>query len=89
MPLTTCPDCQHPVSDAAPACPHCGKPSARAVVAGKVKTSSRVMIVLGTGLVLGGTLALILGGVVPGISAMGVTAMVVGFVLFIAGRLVS
>jgi len=26
MSLTTCPDCQSPVSDQAPACPHCGRP---------------------------------------------------------------
>ncbi len=26
MPLITCPDCQHDVSDAAPACIHCGRP---------------------------------------------------------------
>lgn len=27
MPLATCPDCRQPVSDAAPACIHCGRPS--------------------------------------------------------------
>ena len=26
MSLTVCPDCQSPVSDKAPACPHCGRP---------------------------------------------------------------
>jgi len=26
MPLTTCPDCEHSVSDQAPACPQCGRP---------------------------------------------------------------
>ena len=28
MPLTTCPDCSASVSDAAPACPKCGRPLA-------------------------------------------------------------
>lgn len=28
MGLTTCPDCNKPMSDAAPACPHCGRPNA-------------------------------------------------------------
>lgn len=27
MPLVACPDCQRPVSDAAPACIHCGRPN--------------------------------------------------------------
>lgn len=27
MPLVTCPDCHHSVSDAAPACIHCGRPN--------------------------------------------------------------
>lgn len=26
MPLVVCPDCDHPVSDSAPTCPHCGRP---------------------------------------------------------------
>lgn len=26
MPLVECPDCLHQISDAAPACPHCGRP---------------------------------------------------------------
>lgn len=29
MPLITCPDCQNEISDAAPACIHCGRPAAR------------------------------------------------------------
>ena len=32
MPLTTCPDCSHDVSDQAPACPHCGRPMGTAQV---------------------------------------------------------
>lgn len=31
MPLITCPDCQAEISDAAPACPRCGRPSTVAV----------------------------------------------------------
>lgn len=27
MPLITCPDCRQEVSDAAPACPQCGRPA--------------------------------------------------------------
>lgn len=27
MPLVPCPDCQRSISDAAPACPHCGRPA--------------------------------------------------------------
>ncbi len=30
MPLVTCPDCSKSHSDAAPACPGCGRPNARA-----------------------------------------------------------
>lgn len=26
MPLTACPDCEQPISTAAPTCPHCGRP---------------------------------------------------------------
>ncbi len=32
MPLITCPDCRQDVSDAAPACPHCGRPGAESPV---------------------------------------------------------
>ena len=31
MPLTTCPDCQAKVSDAAPSCPNCGRPMSSVV----------------------------------------------------------
>lgn len=27
MPLITCPDCRRPISDAAPVCPGCGRPT--------------------------------------------------------------
>lgn len=33
MALTTCPDCGHEVSTAAPACPHCGRPNGPVVAA--------------------------------------------------------
>ena len=33
MPLITCPDCQKQISDAAPACPHCGRPNSRLAAA--------------------------------------------------------
>jgi hypothetical protein len=36
MSLTVCPDCQSPVSDQAPACPHCGGP----IQAVQVKTQT-------------------------------------------------
>jgi len=29
MSLTKCPDCKNQISDAAPACPHCGRPRLR------------------------------------------------------------
>ncbi|HEY0707745.1 MAG TPA: PH domain-containing protein [Polyangia bacterium] len=35
MPLVPCPTCNRAISDAAPACPHCGHPMAMATAAGK------------------------------------------------------
>lgn len=35
MPLIDCPSCLHPLSDSAPACPHCGHPFRIAQAAAK------------------------------------------------------
>ncbi|HTJ78499.1 MAG TPA: hypothetical protein VL357_05845 [Rariglobus sp.] len=48
MPLLTCPDCQSQVSDAAPACPKCGRPiyNARKVddLSGEIRNASHRQI---------------------------------------------
>lgn len=36
MPLIACPDCNRDISDAAPACPQCGRPMPQRVIAPKV-----------------------------------------------------
>ena len=40
MSLTTCPDCGHEVSTAAPACPHCGRPNGPVVAAPQAQAHS-------------------------------------------------
>jgi len=54
MALITCPDCAQQISDAAPTCPHCGRPSASATALGRAdgqhgatKIISIVLILLG------------------------------------------
>ena len=37
MPLITCPDCSHQISDQAPACPSCGRPAAKAAAQARLQ----------------------------------------------------
>jgi hypothetical protein len=55
MAITQCPDCSKDVSDAAPACPHCGRPSPTATsprqpIAGSETRPKPVGILLGLGI---------------------------------------
>jgi hypothetical protein len=43
MPLITCPDCSAEVSDAAPACPKCGRPMVAAPVAPKGRVEAKTV----------------------------------------------
>lgn len=40
MPLITCPDCHHQISDSAESCPHCGKPMQTAIKCPNCKSSN-------------------------------------------------
>lgn len=55
MGLTTCPDCEKPLSDAAPTCPHCGRPNAAApvtVVAPPLASYGGGSIAVGCGMIV-------------------------------------
>lgn len=77
MALITCPDCQKEVSDAAPACPSCGRP--RTEVAVK-KVGSGVGKLAGlTVLVVG------LFGTCVGAATSGTGGLLLGLLLVVAG----
>lgn len=67
MALTTCPDCQKGISDAAPTCPHCGRPNSAAPVmvvapksGGGCGTVALILIVLPV-LAIGGCFVFVVG----------------------------
>jgi hypothetical protein len=87
MPLITCPDCQTQVSDAAPACPKCGRPMADADAAPSKAYGflifGVVLIVLGGGAyyvgdTMVGSFSLCMGGVLMIIA--GIVMAIVGLV---------
>lgn len=96
MGLVECSDCGHEVSDAAEACPNCGRPmqhTARKPEPQEVRESGRTGERIGTVLVLGS-----IGGCTAGMMAtspdpsytwlgFGSVGVVVGFIVFIVGRL--
>lgn len=91
MPLVVCPDCQTKVSDAATACPSCGRPMraqpqqvqrvkgtvATWRIGGLFELAGFLGILVGGGLCFGGTEGRILAGA---------GTIVVSFVVFIIGR---
>ena len=86
MPLIACPDCAREVSDVAPACVGCGRPIAAAAPA-RVETDANTLIVVGSCLAIGGTVAGIY-ELAHGLSVMlGVFAFALGVACFVAGRL--
>lgn len=61
MALTRCPDCDHDVSTAARACPHCGHPVRRALPRDRL-TPVEVLVAMVATVVLGVGLASAVGG---------------------------
>lgn len=53
MPLVTCPDCEKQVSDAAPACPHCGRPMRATTIEQTGKGYKVVELLAGAGFIVG------------------------------------
>lgn len=47
MALVTCPDCRREVSDAAPNCPHCGRPLHSAPMAAQAKRPTNPWMIIG------------------------------------------
>lgn len=92
MALIRCPDCQKDVSDAAPACPGCGRPVADQGAATRQNPQVRTLKVTGALLLFGCVPACVAGSAQPSGTFMfpaAIFACVLGFVLFIAGRMLE
>jgi hypothetical protein len=94
MALVTCPDCQNSISDAAPACPRCGRPFA---FAAPTATAPQIVVTRrqGAPYEMVGALVGIAGTITscggcasqsPGSMAGGFVLGMVGLVIFMIGR---
>lgn len=80
MPLLTCPDCQHRVSDKAHACPNCGRPMAATTVEQTAK-KYKGWQVIGCILFFVGLIAWLAGS-----WGFGVPTLVIGTMLYVCSR---
>jgi hypothetical protein len=89
MSLIKCPDCGREVSDAAPACPGCGRPAAGGSQAAPVAiVNTPVVKRAGAPYEAAGTITALLGVCMMPFTFLGGAAiLVIGVVIFIAGRL--
>ena len=82
MPLIKCPDCESDISTAAGNCPNCGRPmtsfSKNAI---QVQRKGGKYEAIGFLLLLAGLISFF-----GGLAALGVPLIIVGFVIFLAGR---
>jgi uncharacterized integral membrane protein len=84
MALITCPDCKAKVSDSAPACPNCGRPSPKERAATESRRSGKIMVALGTIVLL-----VVLVYTIANPSAVGGVIMLVAFGTVVLGRIVQ
>jgi hypothetical protein len=79
MALIRCPDCNAQISDAAPTCPHCGRPMAAApMLVEQTGKSFKAGIVIG---IIVAVIGFFSAGVVGG--AFGLTVLVIGVLIFV------
>jgi Flp pilus assembly protein TadB len=91
MSLIACPDCSTSVSDAAPACPKCGRPIAATTIEQTGKNVKGAQL-LGAMLTIGGCVTTVANvGNPPASSALvaGYLVMMAGLVIFIWARLLA
>lgn len=87
MPMTTCPDCKKEISDAAAACPGCGRPmrAAEPVVVAVAPTHGKVQIEERVGLM--GKRGTAFGAANFGCAALMVGAVALFVMMFIFGHM--
>ncbi|URX63252.1 zinc-ribbon domain-containing protein [Luteibacter anthropi] len=83
MALIACRDCGKDVSDAAPACPHCGRPVAATVIEQTSKDIKRLKIMGGVVFVLGLVMFLVGGMLFPQFLEAGMFVMAGGLAIYV------
>lgn len=90
MPLITCTDCESQISDAAPACPKCGRPNVRTTGPVQIEQTAKtwkIGQVLAATLTLGGCMTCATSGQSEEPMKAGIALFFLGIAGFVAARI--